>query len=517
MAHTQLPHFEHHRREMQLTRQRFRGLMLVMFAGLAVVVGIQYVASHATNPPEIKNAIAAGPTGLCMDDAHAGTTNGNAVDSFTCNGTSAQDWAAGSGVKTSTGGTITLFNKCLDVVGQGTTNGTKIDLYTCNGGSNQKWKLSGVKLIGIQSNKCLDVTGASATPGTRLQIWACNTNTVPQQSWSLTTYVPPPTPTPPTPTPPTPTPTHTPTPAPTHTPVPPGHTPTPAPPPGGGGGSGGGTGSTTLAAPGGFAATVSSSNAVVTLTWTAPDSTAGIQEYTLDRSLDQSTWSNLTSGTTDTTYVDKSAVFGVHYFYRVAATDNAGNVSNYAYTDIETPDFSDNSGDGSSSSYTSDDKLASVVLPSGAVDATADCSVLADSSARVTTTKHVVVGPYQLTCKDNGGTVITSYNQPLSWTLNLSGKLKGLTSPQAYTVDQSGAVTAISNAKYSASAGTMTFTTTTTNDVLVLATTAAGIPWNFLIALLLLAGIIAGILVLILRKHQKSTYDDYLRQKYYNL
>ncbi|MER6353975.1 ricin-type beta-trefoil lectin domain protein [Streptomyces sp. NPDC001634] len=107
---------------------------------------------------------------LCVDDATSSTTNGNKIQIYTCNGTSAQNWTVG------TDGTIRgIGGKCLDVTSSGTANGTKIDLYTCNGTGAQQWKAAANgSLVNPASGKCLDDPSSSTTLGTQLQIWTCN-------------------------------------------------------------------------------------------------------------------------------------------------------------------------------------------------------------------------------------------------------------------------------------------------------------------------------------------------------
>jgi len=57
--------------------------------------------------------------GKCIDDAGAGANNGNAIQTWICNGTSAQNWMWNSG-----DGTLQVLGKCMDVTGGGSANGT---------------------------------------------------------------------------------------------------------------------------------------------------------------------------------------------------------------------------------------------------------------------------------------------------------------------------------------------------------------------------------------------------------
>jgi|GEM_PF-4705315 len=491
--------------------------VLNMFGFLSFLVIVAAAEIFFTHASEAASPwIFVSPEGnynLCLDDSGSGTTNGNKVDIWPCNGTEAQEWTYNSNH------TITDFGKCLDVYQQGTANGTKVDLYQCNGGSNQYWTYTGSDtLVSKQSGDCLDDPQGSTTKGTQLQIWACNGNT--QQYWYYETS---PTPPPATPVPPTPRPTVNPTP----TPVVPVSNPAPAPgggTGGGSGGSGGGSGGDTSAAatpttPGNFTATAASDNAVINLSWTASSDAAGITGYQLERSIDNATWTVLSSDITDVTYSDTGVDFGVHYYYRIKALDANGNASAYATADAITANFVGTATSTSgSTSYTSSDGLVTVMLPDGAVDGSVDCSVTPDPATNFATgQRKVVAGPYELLCKDANGNTVTSFSQALAWSVNLKNRLKGVTKPTAYTAGSSNNLSAITNAKFNRSSQVMTFTTTTANDVLVLATVTHGVPWNLVVIILVVLGVMGGVAVIILRRRQKLNYDEYLRTKYYNL
>jgi glucosylceramidase len=115
--------------------------------------------------------------GKCVDVAGGGSANGTAVQLWTCNGSTAQQWTVG------TDGTVRALGKCMDVTGAGTANGTKIQLYDCNGTSAQSWSRSGTQLINTGSGRCLDATGPSSADGTRLQIWDCSGGA--NQQWNV--------------------------------------------------------------------------------------------------------------------------------------------------------------------------------------------------------------------------------------------------------------------------------------------------------------------------------------------
>lgn len=514
MKQHQLPHFEHHRLEMQVNQKRYQVLLLSLFMGLFVVAGLQFAGIHAASAtPEI----ASGEAGQCLDDYHDSSANYGPIVMWPCDGSSGEHFAM-------SGNLVKINGMCMDTNNGGTANGTPVQIFACDGQVDQPWSWSGEHLINTKSGKCLDAFPVGTPDGTQLQIWSCNTNV--QQNWKIASYVPPATPAPT----PKPTPVPTPVPAPKPTPVPPKATPAPSHSGGGSGGSSSGgssgvvstnsPGGSSLPAPTGFSALSSGTNAVVTLSWTGVPDTAGTVSYQVKRSLDQSTWTALSSDLTSTSFTDSSADFGATYYYEVQALDNVGNSSAFVFANASTPSFSGNTSGGSSgtTTYTSSDNAAQVILPNGAISGTVDCSVSLGIPPTVNSSQHLVAGPYQLLCKDQTGTQITSFSQPLSWTLNLSKiKLKNYVSPVPYSQDASGTVSTVKNGKYNTSDSQMVFTMATDDSVMVLAATGATIPWDLIVSLFLIAGAVALVAVLLLRKKQQNNYDEYLRQKYYNL
>jgi glucosylceramidase len=123
---------------------------------------------------------AGGYGSMCLDVAGGNATAGTAVDEYTCNGSTAQQWTVDPN------GTVQAMDGCLDIVSGGTADGTKVDLYTCNGTGAQVWQhQSDGALYNPQSGKCLDDTNWSTSPGTQLQIWDCSGNA--NQVWTLPT------------------------------------------------------------------------------------------------------------------------------------------------------------------------------------------------------------------------------------------------------------------------------------------------------------------------------------------
>jgi glucosylceramidase len=112
----------------------------------------------------------------CVDVAGANSANGTAVQLYTCNGTTAQQWTVG------TDGTVKALGKCLDIAGANSANGTKVQIYDCNATAAQTWT-AGTDGTLRALGKCLDATGPSSADGTKLQIWDCTGGS--NQKWTL--------------------------------------------------------------------------------------------------------------------------------------------------------------------------------------------------------------------------------------------------------------------------------------------------------------------------------------------
>ncbi|WP_316778622.1 lectin [Streptomyces sasae] len=107
-------------------------------------------------------------TGKCADDAGSGTSNGTAIQIYTCNGTTAQTW------KVVPDGTLQVLDDCMDVTGGATTSGTKVQLHTCNGTQAEQWQAnSSGEIVNPVSGLCLTDASNGATDKTRLTIATC--------------------------------------------------------------------------------------------------------------------------------------------------------------------------------------------------------------------------------------------------------------------------------------------------------------------------------------------------------
>lgn len=131
---------------------------------------VDYVRVYTSSTPPVD---AAGPVtgidGKCVDDYQSGTTNGNKIDLYGCNGTGAQNWTV------ATDGTVRALGGCLTASGSGTAAHTAIVWDSCNGSTGQQWRIeSDGSLLNPGSGLCLDDTGSVTTDGNPLQLYWCN-------------------------------------------------------------------------------------------------------------------------------------------------------------------------------------------------------------------------------------------------------------------------------------------------------------------------------------------------------
>ncbi len=327
---------------------------------------------------------------------------------------------------------------------------------------------------------------------------------------------------------PTPTPTPAPPPAPTPKPTPkptvkPAATPKPVsaaatPAPGLGGQLPAAPSSGAPSVPGSFQALVDGSNAIVNLSWAASADGIAVASYHLERSLEQTNWTRVGGDITALSFSDDTVAFGIHYYYRLAAVGQSGAVSGYAFAEAKTGDFSANSDSGSDGTYVSDDQVVTVVVPAGGTTSdSAVCTVAKATSKFGSNDRPVVAGPYMLVCKTAGGDLITDFSKPVAWTFSLKDKLKGYSNPSVVSSDSNGGESEVKGAVYDSKTKTMKFSQTGASTTAVLASAARGLSASLVVMVLAALLLIAGVFAVVLRRNQRQSYNDYLRQKYYNL
>jgi hypothetical protein len=109
-----------------------------------------------------------GDHGKCLDDHGAVTTNGNKIDIWTCNGTSAQSWTHNSN------NTLSVLGSCLSDKHY-TGASTKLVLWSCIGNKNEQWRhRSNGEYVLATNGLCLTDPSSSTVNGTQVQIRACH-------------------------------------------------------------------------------------------------------------------------------------------------------------------------------------------------------------------------------------------------------------------------------------------------------------------------------------------------------
>jgi hypothetical protein len=136
-------------------------------AGAAVTAGTWYTVVNATS-------------GKCVDARAASTANGTAVQQFTCNGTTAQEWQ----FQTTSAGFFRVNNfnnvaQVWDVTNVSTADSAPVQLWAYGGGLNQQWQPvqeanGDYHFVSRNSSKCLDIPAASTADSVQLQQFTCN-------------------------------------------------------------------------------------------------------------------------------------------------------------------------------------------------------------------------------------------------------------------------------------------------------------------------------------------------------
>ncbi|AUG75008.1 hypothetical protein CFP65_0020 [Kitasatospora sp. MMS16-BH015] len=107
--------------------------------------------------------------GRCLDDAGAGTADGNAVQMLGCDGASGQNWNWNGD------GTLSTLGKCLRVIAGSHATGALVALWTCNSSeADQHFAyLPDGTIYSADSGKCLAVQGA-VTDGAGIGLAPCD-------------------------------------------------------------------------------------------------------------------------------------------------------------------------------------------------------------------------------------------------------------------------------------------------------------------------------------------------------
>jgi hypothetical protein len=166
-----------------------------------IVDGILWLAGASTTPPSSSPTPPSSPTpsastgpisptawysvvnkssAKCVDARAAGTTNGTAIQQYTCNASTAQQYQ----FQPTSGGYVRVNNRgnsaqALDVTNVSTADNAPIQTWTYGGGTNQQWQPVAegggwYHFVSRLSGKCLDVPAASTADSVQLVQYTCN-------------------------------------------------------------------------------------------------------------------------------------------------------------------------------------------------------------------------------------------------------------------------------------------------------------------------------------------------------
>lgn len=139
------------------------------------VLGVATAAQATTAQPRLKPGPVTGYKGKCLDDSESSTTNGNKVDIWTCNGTSAQVW-------TFANHQLSVLGKCLDDSTQGGADSPLV-IWSCNGHKAQTWaRFANGEYVLTLNHLCLTDPSDSTINGTQVKLHVCKDNR--DQQWS---------------------------------------------------------------------------------------------------------------------------------------------------------------------------------------------------------------------------------------------------------------------------------------------------------------------------------------------
>ena len=253
------------------------------------------------------------------------------------------------------------------------------------------------------------------------------------------------------------------------------------------------------------------------LAWQAGGDPTATAMYFLSRSTDNSTlWETLATNLTVTTYQDEQVVPGMHYYYRLAALNAAGAMSDYALADATTAEVLGSSAQ-ATTSFSSSDGVATATVTTGQVSAGVVCSVTGGSKA-ASSARPVIAGPYRLECQGADGQPLATLTGTVQWRLEPGSRLIGYTTPQvAQSVKDTDALQLANTGQYDDKTHRLTVTLPVNERVAV----TAMVPNYAWVNYVAVAGLGAMIVIVLLfwplRSARRQNYQDYLRSKYYNL
>lgn len=163
-------------------RHRTAKLLTVVAVMASTVTGLTIASPQeaaAALPTGFATVVNAG-SGKCLDARSAATANGTAVQQYTCNSSTAQQWS----LTTTSDGYVRINNgnntsQVVDVSDVSTADNALVHLWAYGGGNNQQWLpvdegAGNYHFVNRNSGKCLDVPSASTADSVQLVQYTCN-------------------------------------------------------------------------------------------------------------------------------------------------------------------------------------------------------------------------------------------------------------------------------------------------------------------------------------------------------
>ncbi|MEI6751117.1 MAG: hypothetical protein WCK69_01010, partial [Candidatus Saccharibacteria bacterium] len=267
-----------------------------------------------------------------------------------------------------------------------------------------------------------------------------------------------------------------------------------------------------------FRGNIDDTSGLINLSWTASTDNIAVSGYQIERSLNQTEWSVLASNVTEVQYQDATADFLTHYYYRLSAADGAGNISDFATTDVSSRDFVANVSPKDGATLTSEDKTVTVIIPPDAVKVSLFCSLTSDDSQLAPSIKNysTLAGPYLLNCRNEAGDVVNNFDKPINMTASVSASSRSKVAKVAYFGQKDNKWIEIKGVKHDKKSGIDNAVLGSYTKFVIMGKTKKTSIW---LVLLSIAMVIAGIALVLaalarwkLKHNSDSTNDNYRRQ-----
>lgn len=145
-----------------------------------LINGLLWLGGATATPPTTWYSLVNKNSGKCVDARAAGTTNGTAIQQYTCNASNAQQYQ----LAPTSGDYVRINNRgnsaqALDVTNVSTADNAPIQTWSYSGGANQQWQPvaeadGAYHFVNRNSGKCLDVPAASTADSVQLVQYTCN-------------------------------------------------------------------------------------------------------------------------------------------------------------------------------------------------------------------------------------------------------------------------------------------------------------------------------------------------------